>query len=144
MAISSLFTLLLLVTATFASLNHTTKEISIATFNVHGFSSSSKYLHESISDHGGVWMLQEHWLSEHQLAYRYDNKYRIINEFQIRPDFYLPEVDVYIEFWGLEDKPAYQERKQEKQAIYQRYGLNLVELTNKEVERLDDHFQSTP
>ncbi|MCX7003081.1 MAG: hypothetical protein NTV22_07390 [bacterium] len=32
------------------------------------------------------------------LAYRYDAKFRIIGECQIQPDFYLPEVDVYIEY----------------------------------------------
>jgi hypothetical protein len=25
----------------------------------------------------------------------------IIGEFQIRPDFYLPELDLYIECWGI-------------------------------------------
>jgi hypothetical protein len=34
------------------------------------------------------------WLTAQGLAYRYDAKFRIIAEFQIRPDFYLPELDV--------------------------------------------------
>lgn len=38
------------------------------------------------------------WLTARGLAYRYDAKYRIIGEFQIRPDFFLPELDVYIEW----------------------------------------------
>lgn len=33
------------------------------------------------------------WLAAHGLAYRYDAKYRIIGEFQIRPDFYLTKLD---------------------------------------------------
>ena len=33
------------------------------------------------------------WLATHGLAYRYDAKFRIIGEFQIRPDFHLPELD---------------------------------------------------
>jgi len=32
------------------------------------------------------------WLTAHGIAYRYDAKFRIIAEFQIRPDFYLPEM----------------------------------------------------
>ena len=42
------------------------------------------------------------WLTAHGIAYRYDAKFRIIGEFQIRPDFYLPELDVYIEYWGMD------------------------------------------
>jgi DNA-binding XRE family transcriptional regulator len=38
------------------------------------------------------------WLTAHSIAYRYDAKFRIIGEFQIRPDLYLPELDVYIEY----------------------------------------------
>ena len=32
-------------------------------------------------------------LTSKGIAYRYDAKYRIIAEFQIRPDFYLPHLD---------------------------------------------------
>ena len=46
------------------------------------------------------------WLTEHRVSYRYDSKYRIIAEFQIRPDFYLAELDVYIEYWGM-NTPQY-------------------------------------
>ena len=44
-----------------------TNNLKIATFNLHGFSQSSKYLKESIHTHGGIWLVQEHWLSEQQL-----------------------------------------------------------------------------
>lgn len=49
------------------------------------------------------------WLTAHGIAYRYDAKFRIIGEFQIRPDFYLPELDVYVEYWGM-DTPQYKMR----------------------------------
>ena len=39
------------------------------------------------------------WFTAHGIAYRYDAKFSIIAEFQIRPDFYLPELDVYSEYW---------------------------------------------
>ena len=59
--------LLLFVTLTFPSITPSQKNISVASFNIHGFSASSKYLSDCISTHGGIWMLQEHWLSEHHL-----------------------------------------------------------------------------
>lgn len=65
------------------------------------------------------------WLTARGLAYRYDAKFRIIGEFQIRPDFYLPELDVYIEYWGL-DTPQYKMSMYKKQVLYQQEGKRLI------------------
>jgi hypothetical protein len=65
------------------------------------------------------------WLTAHGVAYRYDAKFRIIGEFQIRPDFYLPELDVYIEYWGL-DTPQYKMSMYKKQTLYQQEGKRLI------------------
>jgi hypothetical protein len=53
-------------------------------------------------------------------------------------DFYLPQGKVWIEYWGYENKPEYLDRKKKKQAIYQKYGVNLIELTEKDIQNLDD------
>ena len=66
------------------------------------------------------------WLTAHGLAYRYDAKFRIIGEFQIRPDFYLPELDVYIEYWGL-DTPQYKMSMYKKQTLYQHHKVNTID-----------------
>ena len=58
--------LLLFVTLNFAATT-TKTDITIATHNLHGFSKSSKYLKECIKSHGGIWFIQEHWLSDSQL-----------------------------------------------------------------------------
>jgi hypothetical protein len=55
-------------------------------------------------------------------------------------DFYLPQGKVYVEYWGLENDPQYLARKNEKVALYRKYGLNLIELTDEHVKNLDDHF----
>ena len=60
------FLCLILVLITFASFTQT-KPVIVSSFNLHGFSASSKYLSDCIASYGGVWMIQEHWLSEHQL-----------------------------------------------------------------------------
>lgn len=72
------------------------------------------------------------WLTAHDLGYRYDSKYRIIREFQIRPDFYLPELDVYIEYWGL-DTPQYKMSMHKKQMLYQQEGKRLVSVYPKDL-----------
>lgn len=76
------------------------------------------------------------WLSAHNLAYRYDAKYRIIGEFQIRPDFYLPELDVYIEYWGL-STPQYKMSMYKKQTLYQQEGKRLISVYPKDLPDLD-------
>ena len=75
------------------------------------------------------------WLTSHGIAYRYDAKFRIIGEFQIRPDFYLPELDVYIEYWGL-DTPQYKMSMYKKQTLYQQEGKRLISVYPADLPRL--------
>ena len=77
------------------------------------------------------------WLTAHGIAYRYDAKFRIIAEFQIRPDFYLPELDVYIEYWGL-DTPQYKMSMFKKQVLYQQEGKRLVSVFPRDLPRLHE------
>lgn len=81
------------------------------------------------------------WLTAHGLAYRYDAKYRIIGEFQIRPDFYLPELDVHIEYWGL-DTPQYKMSMYKKQMLYQQEGKRLISVYPKDLTVLSDLLES--
>jgi hypothetical protein len=76
------------------------------------------------------------WLTAQGLAYRYDAKFRIIAEFQIRPDFYLPELDVYIEYWGL-DTPQYKMSMYKKQTLYQQEGKRLISVYPQDLPRLE-------
>jgi hypothetical protein len=76
------------------------------------------------------------WLTGRGLAYRYDAKFRIIAEFQIRPDFYLPELDVYIEYWGL-DTPQYKMSMYKKQTLYQQEGKRLISVYPHDLPGLD-------
>jgi hypothetical protein len=76
------------------------------------------------------------WLTAHGVAYRYDAKFRIIAEFQIRPDFYLPEFDMYIEYWGL-DTPQYKMSMYKKQTLYQQEGKRLISVYPHDLPGLD-------
>ena len=61
--------LLILAIITFAATitNAIKTDLTMATYNLHGFSKSSKYLNECIKAQGGIWFIQEHWLSDSQL-----------------------------------------------------------------------------
>lgn len=70
------------------------------------------------------------------IAYRYDNRFRIIKGYAMRPDFYLPEYDLYVEYWGMEDNLDYQIGMLEKRKLYQHAGEKLLSLYAREKARL--------
>ena len=66
------------------------------------------------------------WLAAHAIAFRYDNRFRIVKGYAIRPDFYLPELDLYIEYWGMEGNLDYEIGMLEKKKLYQQAGKRLL------------------
>ena len=72
--------------------------------------------------------------------------YRVIHAYERRlpiqedviSDFYIPDANVYIEYWGMSDDPIYATRKRNKLEIYRKHNFILIELTDKEIENLDD------
>jgi len=81
-------------------------------------------------------MLVDNWLYMAEIVHAYERKLPI--EEEVYCDFYIPTGKVYIEFWGYDNDAKYLARKQKKQAIYQKYNFNLIELTDEEVLNLDD------
>lgn len=67
------------------------------------------------------------WLTIRGLAYRYDERFRILDGYALRPDFYLPGSDLYIEYWGM-DTADYKIGMLKKQQIYQQTGKRLVSI----------------
>ncbi len=76
------------------------------------------------------------WLAVHGIPYRYDDKFQIIQGFAVRPDFYLPLYDVYIEYWGL-DTTDYKIGMLLKQKLYQQEGKKLISLYPADLPHLD-------
>jgi hypothetical protein len=64
-------------------------------------------------------------LDAEKVRYRYDERFRILDGYAIRPDFYLPEFDVYIEYWGM-DTADYKIGMLKKQQLYQQQGKRLI------------------
>ncbi|HKL22890.1 MAG TPA: HEAT repeat domain-containing protein, partial [Tichowtungia sp.] len=67
-------------------------------------------------------------LNAEGIRYRYDERFRILDGYAIRPDFYLPEFDVYVEYWGM-DTADYKIGMLKKQKLYQQQGKKLISLT---------------
>ncbi|MEI2664052.1 glycerol kinase [Rossellomorea sp. LJF3] len=81
-------------------------------------------------------MLIDNWLYMSEIAHAYERKLPV--EEDVYTDFYLPVGKVYIEYWGMENDPKYAARKQEKLRIYHKYGFNLIELNDADIQNLDD------
>ena len=75
------------------------------------------------------------WLYHHLIVHAYERKVPITED--MYSDFYIPQGQCYVEYWGLEDE-EYSKRKDKKKALYSRYELNLVELAKNDIENIDD------
>ena len=81
-------------------------------------------------------MLIDNWLYVANIAHAYERRLPIDED--LYSDFYIPNGNVYIEFWGYDNNSKYLSRKEKKLAIYRKYNFNLIELTDAEVKNLDD------
>ncbi|MBM7571689.1 glycerol kinase [Aquibacillus albus] len=81
-------------------------------------------------------MLIDNWLYMSEIVHAYERKLPV--EEDVYTDFYLPVGKVYIEYWGLENDSKYARRKEEKLKIYEKYGFNLIELQDADIQNLDD------
>jgi len=68
------------------------------------------------------------FLEAERIDYVYDERYRISGADMIRPDFYLPEFDLYIEYYGM-DTPEYNENRRRKHILYQRAAKKLISVS---------------
>ena len=80
------------------------------------------------------------WLYSHRIVHAYEKKvfFQEDPSENLYSDFFLPDGDVYIEFWGLNDKEDYLERKEHKKSLYYKSKKNLIELDERHVNILDD------
>jgi hypothetical protein len=65
------------------------------------------------------------YLSENKIAFQYE-PLLLLGGRQFRPDFYLPEQNLFIEICGYNHMPFYRDRVAEKRRIYQRHKLNII------------------
>jgi len=76
------------------------------------------------------------FLYHHNIMHSYEKRI-IISWETIVCDFYLPQYDVYVEFWWM-DNEKYLKRKEEKIKIYKENNLKLIWLENKDLNNLDE------
>jgi hypothetical protein len=55
----------------------------------------------------------------------------------VKPDFYLPKQEIYVEFWGLVANKEYAERMRRKLQLYQRFRVKLLSLFSEDLGDLE-------
>lgn len=85
-------------------------------------------------------MLIDNCLYNHGYVHAYEKSVFMDSDPEaiVLSDFYLPQGNVYIEFWGLEDNEKYAKRKEEKIKLYDENHYNRIELNKKDIKRLND------
>lgn len=104
-----------------------------------GFREKFEAKHRSADGHyvrSRAEMLIDNWLYMSEIVHAYERKLPV--EEDVYCDFYLPVGKVYIEYWGMENDAKYSERKQTKIEVYKKYGFNLIELVDADIQNLDD------
>lgn len=71
------------------------------------------------------------------IKYEYDERYLIARDTRIRPDFYLPEFDLYIEYWGM-NTPEYIENMKRKRFLYQQARKKLISISWQDLENVEE------
>lgn len=66
-------------------------------------------------------------LTDLGIDHLYEPPTRLSGE-RILPDWYLPEYDAYIEYWGLEGQPEYDARTKRKLKLYAEHGKKVLSL----------------
>ena len=70
------------------------------------------------------------YLSNHNVQFKYEKEIEILGK-KYKPDFYLPNYDIYIEFFGLNHIPSYKKECVEKMNSYSRAKMNCIYLYHK-------------
>lgn len=85
-------------------------------------------------------MIIDNWLYNNGYVHAYEKSvYMETNpDAVVLSDFYLPKLNVYIEFWGIEEDEKYLKRKNEKIQLYDNNNYQRIDLTEKDIKRLND------
>ncbi|PKP28584.1 MAG: hypothetical protein CVU01_03905 [Bacteroidetes bacterium HGW-Bacteroidetes-18] len=81
-------------------------------------------------------LIIDNWLYHHKITHEVEKKIPI--KHLMYCDWYLPDYNVYIEYWGMERNPDYKKRREIKEELYKRNKLNLLGLEPKDIQNLDE------
>lgn len=87
--------------------------------------------------------LIDNYLFSHNIRHVYEKEIHIDNnpEHSLHPDFYLPDLNVYIEHFGMTGNKKYEEMKKYKLPLYKKAKITLICTTNKDINNLSANLE---
>lgn len=81
----------------------------------------------------------DNYLYDHNIKHAYEKAYPINNnkEDDLHPDFYLSDLDIYIEHWGYSNKANYKEEKDYKTKIYNKNQTTVIGTTEEDIQDIE-------
>lgn len=85
----------------------------------------------------------DNYLFGHNIRHIYEKPFPIDGnpEHDLHPDFYLPELDIYIEHFGITGNKNYEETKEYKLPLYRKAGITLICTTGKDISNLSANLE---
>lgn len=80
-------------------------------------------------------MLIDDFLYNHKIMHCYEYAFPVDMEKTIYPDFYLPDLDVYIEHFGINNSEKYAKEKKYKLDIYREKGVTIICTNENDMQR---------
>lgn len=82
-------------------------------------------------------MVIDDYLYDHEIRHCYEYLFDVDGTTEIKPDFYLPEADVYLEHFGITNSERYEKEKQYKLDIYRKAGVTVICTDEDDMKRPD-------
>ena len=81
----------------------------------------------------------DNWLYYHNFVHAYEKQLTINNKNYI-PDFYIPKLNLYLEYWGLNDY-EYNQKRKEKEKIYTNSKIKFIGIEENNLKNIDDFLE---
>ena len=85
-------------------------------------------------------MIIDNWLYNNNYLHEYERKVIYNNEEYI-VDFYIKNLDLYIEYFGITDNEEYDAKSKHKKEIYKKLGLTCLYLYPENLKNIQDILQ---
>jgi hypothetical protein len=79
------------------------------------------------------------FLFTHKVEYEYEKHLKLDN-WELKPDFYLSTYKIYLEFWGMLDDPRYFQNFQSKVTAYNKHHIKFIALNQEDLPNIETNF----
>lgn len=92
-----------------------------------------------LSVRSGIERTIAEFLKDNGIVFQYEHTL-ILDGIEIHPDFYLRDIDVYLEHWGCDD-PSYIESRRWKEDMYKKHDIKYISTEKSDVNNIYDKLK---